>query len=356
MYRKPMIAPPWEGWNDSAPSLLLPPNSFRQVTNWLINKQRLTPFPKLLLGPQLTQPSDLWGARTFQDLNANFHTVLMGDDRAYYLKNDGTLDQIGDPWQQFKQPYAVEVFQNQVFFCNGSNDPLRYIKGDANWYPAGDAQVSAFFLGKLAQRLFMINTVENSFQFVNRVKWSAIGNPLEWDQSIDYTAGTVDIDECEDQLTGWATLNNTGFAFRNNGISIFSPTGIGAAPFFIENFSEGPSGIGVSYPYTLAQYGQICAFVALDDIYAFTGAAPQAIGGKAKKAIFKDIFNSSSFTKGTMLGSLGNGIDYLAYWLACPQPGNSPFTSLWIYHFDDQSWINVQLPGPLRTIANVALT
>jgi hypothetical protein len=360
-YRKPMIAPPWGGWNDSGPSLALPPNSFRQVTNWLINKQRLTPFLKLALGPQLPTGSDLWGARTFQDLNANFHTVLFGDDRAWYLKNDGTLVQIGAPWQQFKQPYAIETFQNQIFFCNGSNDPLRYIKGDANWYVAGDVQGSSFFLGKLAQRLFMINTVENSFQFVNRVRWSAIGNPLEWVSAVDYTAGAVDIDECEDQLSGWATLNNTGFAYRNSGISTFSPTGIGAAPFFIENFSEGPSGVGVFYPYTLSQYGQICGFASLDEIYVMMGSSPQPIGKNAKKAIFKDIFNANSFIATKMLGTLGSGIDYLSYWLACPQKGTGvgglpPHTSLWIYHFDDQSWVNVQLPGPLRTIADVALT
>ncbi len=183
-----------------------------------------------------------------------------------------------------------------------------------------------------------------------------IGNPQEWDSSIDYTAGVVDIDECEDQLTGWATLNNTGFAFRNNGISILSPTGIGAAPFFIENFSEGPTGIGVSFPYTLAQYGQICAFVALDDIYAFTGASPQAIGGNAKKSIMKDVFNASSFTVAEMFGSLGQGIDYLSYWLALPQ-SNDTYTSLWIYHFDSQSWVNIQLPyKAVRSMSNLALT
>lgn len=357
MLRKTPIMPPWGGWNNSAPALTLPAKSFKQITNWLINKQRLIPLPKIIdffTGGALLST---WGARTFLDANALFHTLLITNDRALYLKADGTVDQIGSVWQAVNTPFAIEVYNSKVYFTNGSiYTPLQYVDGSSTLFTAGDVQGSAFFLGKLAARLLMINLVENQFNFINKIRWSAINNANEWDSTIDYTAGSTVLSDIEDQLTGWATINNTGFAFRNNGITAFSPTGIGATPFYIENFSIGPAGIGCQYPYSLSVYGQLAVFAALDDIYLFTGQAPQAIGGNAKKSIYKDLASSSSFTVGTLLGTLGPGIDYLAYWLACPQQ-NDTITSMWIYHFDDQSWVNVQLPyGALRTLANIALT
>jgi len=358
MYRKTPIIPPWGGWDNSAPALTLPSNSFKQITNWLINKQRLVAFPQMVnMFPPLSGDLNdiILGARTFQDKNGVFHTMLLLPDRVKFLNPDQTTTQIGAAWPSTITPYAVEVYQNQVYFTNGTAERLKYVDGSNNWFVAGNVPGSSFFLGKLAARLLMLNTVENGFQYVNRVRWSAVNNANEWDSVSDYTAGATDIPEVEDQLTGWATINNIGFAFRNNGITAFSPTGIGATPWFIENFSIGPTGIGCAYPYSLSVYGTLCAFAALDDIYVFTGQAPTAIGGKAKKSIFRDLNNASDVTVGTLMGTLGPGIDYLAYWLSCPQENNT--TSMWIYHFDDQSWVNVQLPyGWLFTLANIALT
>jgi hypothetical protein len=55
-----------------------------------------------------------------------------------------------------------------------------------------------------------------------------------------------------------------------------------------------------------------------------------------------------------MVGSFGGYVDYLTYWLAIPQ-ANDTYTSVWIYHWDDQSWINVHWPyGAMRCTATVA--
>src|SRR5215475_8857578 len=96
MYRKPPIVPPWGGWNDSAPSLTLPNNSFKQITNWLINKQRLQSFPRL---SKFKIPNDtILTARSFLDVMNVWHTVLLGKNVAYYLNADGTTSTIGAPW------------------------------------------------------------------------------------------------------------------------------------------------------------------------------------------------------------------------------------------------------------------
>lgn len=363
MYRRDPIAD-WKGHADSAPSILLPTNSFKQIVNWLINKGRLYPFPKLGTFPSLpgNDPTVL-GARTFQDVLGNFHTVFLNSTQPFYLNPDGTYNPLLDPNGNTFNPtsrsvFAIEVFLNQMFFANGGA-PLSYVQGDQGFYPAGNVPGTCYFLGKLASHLMMINTIEpvtgqlGSLNFTNRVRWSASGDPTQWDPTVDLTAGAVELVDCEDQLTGWATIGPTGFAFRNNGITAFSPTGIGTAPFDIENFSIGPQGIGCSIPYTLATYGPICAFVALDDIYLFDGGAPVAFGTSAKKAIFKDIYSATAPVEGFILGTLLGGVDFLSYWLSCPQ--SNDITNVWIYHFDSKTWVKVQLPfGAVNVIANVA--
>jgi len=362
-YRKPAIAD-WKGWDNSAPSILLEPNSFKRITNWLINKGRLYPFPKLGDFPSLpgNNPTVL-GMRTFQDALGNFHTLFLNSDQPFYLNPDGTYNPLLDVNGNGFSPkssafYSIEVYLNQAFFANGG-PKLAYVQGDQGFYTAGNVPGTCFFLGKLASHLMMINTIEpvagtlGSMNFPARVRWSASGNPLEWDLSVDLTAGAEDIADVEDQLTGWATIGSNGYAFRNNGITVFSPTGIGTAPFYIENFSIGPQGVGCSIPYTLAIYGPFCAFVALNDIYLFDGGAPIPIGGKAKRSIFRDIYSSVKPVSAYMMGTLLGGTDFLSYWISCPQTEDT--TSMWIYHFDSQTWVNETFPfGALSYFQNVA--
>lgn len=363
MYKSPVIAD-WKGWNNFGPSILQPSNTFKKVVNWLINKGRLYPFPKLGDFPSVpAADKTVLGLRTFQDALGNYHTLFLTSTQPWYLNPDGTYNPLFDINGKGFAPtsssfFSVEVFNNQVFFANGGA-PLSYVQGDQNFFTAGDVPGTCYFLGKLASHLMMVNTVEpvvgslGSMNNPARVRWSASGDATEWSLSVDATAGAADIADVEDQLTGWATIAASGYAFRNNGITVFSPTGVGTSPFTIENFSIGPQGIGCSVPYTLATYGVFCAFVALDDIYLFDGGAPTAFGKNAKRSIFKDIYSSVAPVSAYMLGTLLGGTDFLSYWLCCPQSGG--VTSVWIYHFDSQSWVNVQLPfGDLRVLANIA--
>jgi hypothetical protein len=362
-YRRVVLAD-WKGWNNGSPSILLEPNSFNQIINWLIIKGRLYPFPSTSAFPNLPGNVTCLGARTFQDALTYFHTLFLSQVQPYYLNSNGTYTALlnaGNPFIPTNNaPFAIEVFLNQAFFANGGA-PLSYVQGDDAFYTAGDVPGSCYFLGKLAAHLMMVNTIEptigtlGSLNFPSRVRWSASGNAQEWNTAIDETAGFTDIEDVEDQLTGWATLGTTGFAFRNNGITAFSPTGVAASPFYLENFSIGSAGIGCYYPYTLAIYGPFCVFVALDDIYFFDGNAPQAIGTGSKKSIFNDIANAAAPPQAFFLGTLLGGVDYLSYWLTIPLGGN--VSSCWIYHFNSKTWVNEQLPtGDVTVIANIAVT
>jgi hypothetical protein len=259
---------------------------------------------------------------------------------------------------QTLNPFSFQVYNNRLYFANGGN-LLAHIDGDANFFLAGDTPSSCLYLGSLAAHLLQIFTIEvapSGVQtlFPSRIRYSASGNGDEWDEDVDETAGLIDLTDINDFLTGWATINNIGFAFHQTGIITFTPTGVALDPFYVENYSIGGGGIGCFYPYTLAVYGTFAVFVGENDVYMFQGSgAPMPIGGAAKKQIFADIkasqptitnFNSQ------IIGYVSSGDitipdvgDYLSYWLILPNQVTQQ-TSVWVYNFDDKTWMNFVLP------------
>lgn len=370
-YQKPVIAPPWGGWVDGMPPNVAQMNSFSQITNWLINKGRLQGFLNVQAFSALPNGKPIWGMRSFTDILQNLHTLFLSEDQPYYYNGAGVYNAltpdagVGAVGRSQAQPYATEIMYNKVFYCNGGQ-ALLYVVGDQNYFRAGDSPGTCLFLGKLDSHLLMVNTFEpalgmsGSTQFPARVRWSMNGNPFVWlinpaTGLSEPTAGFVDIPDVEDQLTGWATIGPVGYAFRTQGITAVSVTGT-LPPFKFENFSIGPEGIGCAYPYCLASFGNFCYFPARDDIYYFDGySAPQAIGGNAKKAIFKSLQSTTGIPTGFVWHNIALGIDYLAYWLVVPQAGG--ITDLWIFHKDDQTWVREQVPlGDITVLGNVAVT
>lgn len=351
--RSRFISAPWEGWKDDLPSMLSSAKSFRQITGWLLNKGRVLSFPST---PAFTGPPNgeaISGADTFEDLLANIHTGILTKDRAYYLNAAGYLDQ-GAITPSSNLAFDVEVYLNRMFFVNGVGT-LQWLDGSQGIQNNSDAPGTAFFLSKLAGSLFMLNLFENSQRFPISVRWSAVNNHLEWNIAIDPTAGSAIIPEVEDEITGVNVMYGNMVIYRSHGISILTPTG-GFPRFSISSFENGPQGVGVFYDYTLGNYGPESVFAAEDDMYYFSMSSPQPIGGKAKKSIFKDLVACSSVPWACLLGALGPGIDYKAYWLNIPLTNNT-ITSTWVFHFDDQTWVNEQLPfGGTKWMGNIAVS
>jgi hypothetical protein len=353
--RSRIIVPPWGGWNDSLPSLWSPHNSFRQITGWLFNKNRIQSFPAFNAFSNPPNGEVIAGGITFEDQLANFHTGILTKDNAYYLNFAGYLNQ-GAITPTSSQPFSVEVFLNRMFFVNGApGSTLAWLDGSQGILNNSDIPGTGFFLSKLNGSLFVLNLFESNQRFPISGRFSAINNHLEWNLAVDPTAGSFLIPEVEDEITGVAIIRDNMAIYRNRGISILSPTG-SSPRFSITNFNSGPSGVGVFYEYTLANYGDVSIFASEDDIYLFSLSTPDKIGGNAKKAIYKDLNSASSRPWACQIGQLGPGVDYRSYWLSIPQAGNTS-TSVWVFHFDDKTWINEQLPfGALNWMGNVAVS
>lgn len=352
--RSRMIVPPFTGWDNSLPAAFLPHNSFKQITGWLLNKGRIQSFPDFLVLSNPPNGEVISNAATFEDQLGNLHTGVITQDRAYYLNGSGYLDQ-GAITPTQNQPFAVEVYLNRMFFVNGIG-VLRWLDGSQGIQNNSDSPGSSLFLGKLSGSLFQFNLFESNQRFPLSLRWSAINNHLEWNPAVDPTAGSALIPEVEDEITGVSGAIRGNIAiYRTHGISILTDTG-SIPRFSITNFESGPTGVGVFYEYTLANWGDISAFVAEDDVYLFSLSGPTPIGGKAKKSILKDLNSSSGRPYACLIGSLGGGIDYKSYWLSIPVSNNT-IDSVWVFHFDDQSWVNLQLPfSALNWMGNVVVS
>lgn len=362
-----LITAPWGGVDLSSPSMLLPSNSFKQSAGWILNKGRLQPLPSL---NAFTTPPDgeaIQGAQSFTDVLGFVHTGVFTKDHVYYLNNSSNYQLqgntsgggggFGSPGSN--QTFATITFLNRLFYANGFG-VLNYLDGGAGVNVAGDVTTSCLVLGKLSSSLIMLALASGSGFGGGQVQplslsWSGINNPFEWDPTIDITAGSITLSEVEDQIQGYSVQRGSGVIFRSTGITIMSPSGNFLPRFQFASFSDGPRGIGESFQDTLASYGDVSAFVGEDDIYTFTSLQAQKIGGKAKKAIFTDLAAASNLPWACIVGKLTIGFDYLSYWLNIPQNNNTS-TSTWIFRFDDQTWMNAQLPyNGVRWMGEVAI-
>lgn len=363
------IRGPFKGINSDTPSPESAPNEFDDVLNFFVRKGRIQTRPNLSGYIGVTPNGQIIRyTGKFKDANGNFHTFFLvnyfsGQTPAYMLSTGPpTLNPLTIPGLAAGQQGSVQLFtdahiQNQIYFANGGY-PLSYLDGSSTVQFAGDTPGTCNFLAVNTSHLVQAYCTEpatgqtGSKVFPRRVRWSASGNPLEWDPAIDFTAGLNDLLEVPDDITGINTLGRNSFVWRSNGVTVMFPTGIGLAPFDFENFSLAPDGVGNFFPYSLATYTNWCTFVAQDNIYRFDVSSMTPIGGMSKKKIYTDLSNAGSDPVwGRIVPNFTLGFDFLCYMLTIPGPNIT-----WIYTFDDGQWVRFSSSQGYLTSARTVYT
>lgn len=227
-------------------------------------------------------------------------------------------------------PYALQPTQNKIYFCNGSV-PLCYTDGEASYKIAGDVPGACRFLTENAGHLIGAvwtepdPTQSQPFFYPQRIRWSDSNDFNSWDEAdFSKTAGVDDLTEVPDQITGLSTLGTNSYIYRNNGISIMSPTGQASQPFYIRNSTTSPKGEGNQYPYSLTSHNNIDRFIGNYEVWAFDGTNYIPLMDSKCNAQF---FESLAQVQGTVRGSLttvfARGYTYLAYVITLPGTGTA---------------------------------
>ena len=348
-YQPQVVRGPFQGVVSDTPFTEAPLNAFDDVVNFFVRKGRIQSRPNL--GAFSSDGLLTRYLGKFKDANGNFHTFRLvnygaGQTPAYMLTTGPiTWNALAIPGLAAGQLGSSQLFtdahiQNQVFFANGGY-PLSYLDGSNAVQFAGDTPGTCNFLAVNVSHLIQAYCTEpatgqsGSTVFPRRVRWSASNNPLEWNTITDFTAGSNDLTDVPDDITGINTLGYPSYVWRSNGITVMYPTGQGLSPFQFYNYSLAPDGVGNFFPYSLATYTNWCVFVAQDNIYRFDGSSMTPIGGMTKKKIYADLAaNNSDQIWGRIVPNFTLGYDFLCYMLTIPGPNVT-----WIYTFDDGQWV-----------------
>lgn len=366
---------PYGGVNVQFPENMIGPQYTPSMNNFMLRNGELRTRPRfkqLLPGPDGN--NIVLACGSFLSPNQVWHTFAITPRGLFQLlANAFDLASKGqNPWTYLGGPpmstapvnwnvYAGTLYYSNGFHLTGWNGSTNAPVNDVAFLGATNPPLSTgtvfggVFLAELDSHVILayVNETTNgqTARFANRIRWSQNGfNPISaggvfganlgtigatFDPTINVNAGFNDFLDCPDIITGLMTLGRVGYVFRQNGITEFTPTGSGQAPFDFNHLWSSQNGIGNVYPFTIAQYGNMGIFISFEQIYQITPGGMQPIGMGARDAIMSDLTMATGSPKASIDRGFQLGFTYLVYHLRIPQ---SDGTKSWIFSCEDSHW------------------
>jgi hypothetical protein len=351
---------PYGGLHVQAPPILLADNYSPATTNFMFRNQAITSRPNFTAALPAPPGGQVLGFGSFSDSNNTLHSYAFTSLGLWQMQvvNNQVWQLIGGPKLFSSNPVAVNRFVSNLYYTNGgpylsSWDGLAQAPTDSvatvanlqtvlgSTYTASAGDIGGNFLCELDSHLLMANLSvldegSNTVYFLpNYIWWSASGLPAVWDPDVNTSAGYNPLVDVPDKITGMITAGNAGYIFRTNGISQFSPTGSGIAPFQFDHLWSSSKGIGNVYPWSIASYGSLACFISTEQIYQMSVNSFGEIGGGARDAIMADLANAYGTPVGQILPVLAYGYVYLCYYICIPL---GTFTRHYVYSIEDKNW------------------
>lgn len=357
---------PWKGVHSQLPETEIPQEYASVARNVILRSGELRSRPRFLAAlPKVQDNSSANGIISFLDGNGVVHTVII-TNRGIYQLNANWRNNKSHAWNLvglYPNAYLpssgvvaqVQIFLNRFYFVNGSANLWAWdgitsptlanpnvIQSVAVIGTGPTLTAGAFFIGELDSRIILLNTVEmvsatSITNFAQRIRWCASGLPNVWNPTVNIGAGFNDELDVPDAITGFLSIGRTGFVFRVNGITEMFPISKGLLPFDFNHMWASERGIGNVYPQSIAGFGPVGVFISVDDIYNISMNSFEKISGETKDAIYNDLAAATSTPVATILPNYAQNYTYVSYLLAIPIGHD---TSLWMYSFDDKSWVN----------------
>jgi hypothetical protein len=361
------------GLDVQTPENLLSDKASPSTNNFLLRNSELRSRPTFQL--EFPAPDNLnpgLGNTSFLDVNSVWHTVLFTPRALWQLAGNNQAPGV-NPWSFLGgpllplNPVAYQAFANILYYTNGapvlvSWDGLTLTPTFSNALapgatsvaaiPIADAptvvpgstgplSIGAFYLGELNNQILLANVIvlDNSsgatFNFPQRLWWSANGIPTQWDPVANTSAGFNDFLDVPDIITGIMTIGIAGYLFRSNGITQFTITGSSLTPFQFDHLWASRHGIGNVLQWSIAQYGPKGYFASNTQIYKMSVNSFESIGGTARDAIYADLASTKGNPIAGFLPNLGLGYIYPCYTISIPL---KDFTRHYIYSEEGNYW------------------
>ena len=366
----------YKGLNVQVPEIYLESSETPATRNfWFRNRELRScpPFAQVFLGTEMSNTN--LGVTSFMDANSNIHTCAFSTQGLWQLSPfNGQPSQ--NPWQFIggspllaNTPVSSRAFASILYYANGipylqswdgieSTPVIVSTLSDASFGGTGSS-VGGVFLYEINFQLCLLNcTVFNAAtvgstpagsttNFPQRLWYSANGIPNVWDPTVNTSAGFVDFLDVPDQFTGVMALGEIAYLFRNNGVTQQTITGNALAPYYFDHLWASDKGIGNVYPFSIAQYGSVGAFISTEQIYKVSINAFEEIGGGARDAIMADLPKASSNPVASIIANYAYGFVYLTYRISIPLKNS--LTRHYVYSIEDKNWAMEETPGLIVT-------
>ena len=364
----------YTGLNVQQPQNIMPDTFSPAFDSVMLRNAALQSRPAFVQEFAAPDANPILGLASFRDatstflgaltLNKGWHTVCWTVAGLYQLQPLASRTAGVNPWVFISGANMVSgfpvnwgAFGNILYFTNGGNSLGSWNGIDATvvtnvanstagavGFPSSNTgnlvHFGGFFLAELDSHLLMANIVVtdaiNSLSYPQRLWWSSSGIPNQWDPAAaNSNAGYNDFLDCPDNITGLATVGIQGYLFREQGITQFSPSGIGLLPFTFDHLWASDHGVGNVYPWSIAQYGPYLCFISIEQIYQIGINSFAPIGGMARDAILADLASANGRPTANIVGDLILNYSNFGYLVSIPQTYG---TRHYFFSLEDSRW------------------
>ena len=182
------------------------------------------------------------------------------------------------------------LFDDKLVITNGDSY-VQYWTGADNFTNCNTTSATkARYCTEYADRLFLADMYVSGVRAPCTVMWSKNGDLTDW---TDSTAGSVDLEDTEDIITGVGKVGGDLIVYKTDSIVIGNRTGESTAPVIFPQYQKG---IGCPAPYSLVRAMGTNFFIGRDDFYVMVGTQPYPIGEKIRYKFF-DIVNPTEIKR-----------------------------------------------------------
>jgi hypothetical protein len=242
-------------------------------------------------------------------INGLFHNVfesgnnhLMIHDKAHFWSFDGTTvtDRTGalafgassddTPYSGAYTAGPASVTGGYYVFSNGAMElaywdgaavSADHVKNLGGFITPGVPLIGRYIVG-FAGRCFLWSTVEGGNSLLQRGRWCADSNLLDWDPSSGTGAGAVDLEDTPGYITGAIATPELMAIFKSDAIVLAQETGDARTPIAFPTYLK--TGC-ISQGSIQAIDPQNIIFLGFDDIYMLGNGGTTPIGGKIRNRI-----------------------------------------------------------------------
>jgi hypothetical protein len=230
--------------------------------------------------------------------------------------------------------WSWTMVDDKFIFTNG-NTNVQYIA--AGGTAAADVNatyaVKARYCTAFADRLILADSYSSGLRNPVQVQYSANTSVLEFDAGTDATAGSFELLETEDYITGLGRVGSLLGVFKRDSVTFYERSGDSTSPLRRYNIS---TGIGSSAPYSIVEALGTVVFLGKDDFYLINGDHPEPIG-ESMRYKFYDIVPETE--AGNTWGFV-NPAENEIVWIANTSEGKYAF--VWDYKYKE--WMLYKFP------------